>query len=137
MFRTITLGLMVALLQTGTAVAQAPTKATETPEYKRGRLLYIQCRACHDLKAGLPHKVGPNLNGIFGRKAGAAPGFTLYSAALKSWGQTWDATNMDQWIAKPSAVVPGNGMAFAGLASAKDRAALIGYVQVESAPSPK
>ena len=104
----------------------------ESPEIRRGRLLFIQCRACHDLKAGIPHKVGPNLNGMLGRKAGMASGFALYSPALKAWAAVWDAALLDKWIERPSAVVPGNSMAFAGLASAKDRAALVNYVVTES-----
>ncbi len=116
-----------------TPVATAATGA-EAADMKRGRLLFIQCRACHEVKAGLPHKVGPNLNGMLGRKAGMAPGFTQYSPALRAWGQTWDVALLDKWIEKPSSVVPGNSMAFAGLAAARDRAALIAYLQAETKP---
>ena len=39
---------------------------------------------------------------------------------------------MDRWLEKPSAVVPGNAMAFAGIANPKDRAALIAYMESET-----
>ena len=58
-----------------TPVAAAATGA-EAADMKRGRLLFIQCRACHEVKAGLPHKVGPNLNGMLGRKAWERSGQT-------------------------------------------------------------
>jgi cytochrome c len=132
--------VILALATTGLAAQTPPATAaggTAAPDLKRGRLLFIQCRACHEVKAGLPHKVGPNLNGMLGRKAGTAAGFTQYSPALRAWGQTWDAALLDKWIEKPSSVVPGNSMAFAGLAAARDRAALIAYLQAETrAPSP-
>jgi cytochrome c len=51
---------------------------------KRGQLLYMVCKACHDVEAGLPHKVGPNLHGTFGRKAGTAEGFKYTDALVKS-----------------------------------------------------
>jgi cytochrome c len=132
--------LILALATSGLA-AQTPVataaSGAEAPDLKRGRLLFIQCRACHELNAGLPHKVGPNLNGMLGRKAGTAAGFTQYSPALRAWGQIWDLALLDKWIEKPSSVVPGNSMAFAGLTAARDRAALIGYLQAETrAPRP-
>lgn len=127
--------VLLLALASGFAAAQTPKPAvTETPEMKRGRLLFIQCRACHDVKAGLPHKVGPNLNGMLGRKAGTAVGFTQFSPALRAWGQVWDAATLDKWIEKPSSLVPGNSMAFAGLAAKKDRDALIAYLLAETKP---
>ena len=67
---------------------------------KRGQLLYMVCKACHDVEAGLPHKVGPNLHDVVGRRAGTSEGFR-YSEALAQSGIVW-------------AMVRGNGMAFTG-----------------------
>ena len=123
---------MVAATMAGAVQAQAPAAGSDpAADLKRGRLLYIQCRACHELKADQPHKVGPNLHGLMGRKAAAVDGFA-FSAALKGANLTWDKATLDKWIEKPSAVVPGNAMAFAGVASPKDRAALIAYIEAES-----
>jgi len=117
-------------------VAVSPGWATadvsQTSDYKRGQLLYIQCRACHDLQPSPVEKVGPNLAGIMGQRAGQVQGFT-YSAALSSSKIIWDRTTLDRWLEKPGAVVPGNVMAFAGIPDAADRAALIQYIQIESA----
>jgi cytochrome c len=110
------------------AWAQDPASS---PELKRGKLLFIQCRACHELKADQPHKVGPNLHGLMGRKAGTAEGFT-YSPALAKSAITWDAAALDKWLEKPSGLVPGNMMAFAGIANPADRAAIIKYIEVET-----
>jgi cytochrome c len=123
-------GLVASLA--GTVQAQQPAPAAPDADFKRGRLLYIQCRACHELKADQGHKVGPNLAGFINRKAASAEGFA-YSPALKGAALTWDRATLDRWIEKPSAVVPGNAMAFAGIASPKDRAALITYIESESA----
>ncbi|HEU0218995.1 MAG TPA: hypothetical protein VFQ90_20230, partial [Stellaceae bacterium] len=40
-----------------------------------------RCKICHSVDKGGPNRVGPNLFGIFGRKAGSAPGFK-YSAEM-------------------------------------------------------
>lgn len=122
--------MIVALV--GSIAQSAPTVSADSPEYKRGRLLYIQCRACHELEAGGPRKVGPHLAGIVGRPSAAISDFA-YSDALESANLVWDAATLDRFLQRPSAVVPGNTMAFAGIANAADRAALIAYLTVESA----
>jgi cytochrome c len=117
---------------TAKPVAPAVQAAADpAAQLKRGKLLYIQCRACHELKAAGGNKVGPHLGDVIGRKAGVVPGFA-FSAALKGSNLTWDVATLDRWLVKPAAVVPGNTMAFAGIANAKDRAALIAYLAVET-----
>jgi cytochrome c len=64
--------------------------------------------------------------------AGRVPGFG-YSTALSASKLVWDEATLDRWLENPSAVVLGNTMAFAGIAGAADRAALITYIKVESA----
>lgn len=131
----ITLSLPLAMAQPAAAPVAAPVAnaaVVDSPAYKRGRLLYIQCRACHDLKPTPVEKVGPNLAGLFGRKAGSAADFA-YSPALSSAKITWDRKTLDTWIEKPGTMVPGNIMAFAGIANPADRAALIAYMEVETA----
>ena len=100
---------------------------------KRGQLLYMQCKACHDVEPGVPHKVGPNLNGVFGRTAGSAPGFKYTDAMAKS-GVVWTRQTLDTFLQQPGAMIPGTGMAFPGVANDADRASLIVYLQSSSAP---
>lgn len=98
---------------------------------KRGQLLYMVCKACHDVEAGLPHKVGPNLHRMFGRKAGTAEGFRYTDALVKS-GIVWTPETMDAWLKQPGAMVPGNGMAFAGIANDADRASLVAWLMANN-----
>ena len=98
---------------------------------KRGQMLYLQCKACHDVEAGLPHKVGPNLHGMFGRKAGTAPGFK-YTEAMVSSEIVWTPETMDAWLRQPGAMVQGNGMAFPGIVNDADRASLIAWLLANS-----
>jgi len=99
---------------------------------KRGQLLYLTCKGCHDLQAGVPHKVGPNLHGVVGRRAGTSEGFR-YSEALAQSGIVWTPETLDGFLRQPGAMVRGNGMAFAGIADDADRASLIAWMLANGA----
>ena len=99
---------------------------------KRGQLLFLVCKGCHDLEAGVPHKVGPNLHGVAGRRAGTSEGFR-YSEALAQSGIVWTPETLDGFLRQPGAMVRGNGMAFAGIANDADRASLIAWMLANGA----
>ena len=123
--------LLVASLGIGYApvsgAAEGSSSAASEAMLKRGKLLFLQCRACHEVTMGQPHKVGPNLHGFMGRKAAAAEGF-VYSNALSASTLVWDVATLDRWIAHPESVAPGTTMAFVGVANEADRRALIAYL---------
>lgn len=87
----------------------------------------VQCGICHTFDAG-KNKIGPSLFGVVGRKAGTAEGFS-YSEANKSSGLTWDTATLDKYLTKPSAVVPGTKMAYAGIKDDGKRADVIAFLE--------
>lgn len=133
--RSLRMGLWIACAAIGassavTSMASSP-EAAASADYKRGKLLFIQCRACHDVKPSAVEKVGPNLSGLMNRAAAKDPNFA-YSPALAKSTLVWDRATLDRWIKRPGEVVPGNIMAFAGVANPADRAALIAYLEIET-----
>jgi cytochrome c len=87
-----------------------------------------QCASCHSFNDGGKNGVGPNLYGIMGRAHGGVAGFT-YSAALKGKPGPWNYEEMNAWLKKPAAYIPGSRMAYAGLNSDKQRADIILYLR--------
>lgn len=112
------------------AMAPASALAQTAGNAAKGKLLFLQCGACHDIKANGPAKTGPTLFGIVGAKAGARPGFT-YSPAFKAktQGQSWDEAKLNAFIEKPGKVTPGTKMVFAGMPDPAKRADLIAYLK--------
>ena len=118
---------MLRLLSLGAAtlLAAAITTPALADDTAAGKQVFSQCMACHTAQA--TNGVGPGLAGLLGRVSGTHAGFR-YSRAMKNAKLTWDAKNLDAFIANPQQAVPGNVMPFSGLASATDRAALIAYL---------
>jgi len=94
----------------------------------RGKQLFEKrCTGCHSLDAD---KEGPHLRGVYGRKAGTAPGFA-YSDALKAANFTWNDALLEKWLTDTESVVPDNNMDF-HVANPDERADIIGYLKVSS-----
>ncbi len=106
---------------------------TADPEH--GKHIFVQCQACHTNIKGGPNMTGPNLWGLFGRKAGTEADFT-YSDAVKGAGFAWDAQHLDQWLSGPQAMLPGTRMSYPGVKDPKDRADVIAYLKVSTTDKP-
>lgn len=102
--------------------------ASQAPKAAPGKLLFMQCAACHSLEAGAPNKTGPNLHGVVDRQAGSVEGFR-YSKAMAALDKSWTREELDKFLAKPVATVPGTTMAFGGMADADKRRQLIDYLE--------
>ena len=61
------------------------------------------------------------------------PGFE-YSPAMKNSKITWDEKTLDRFLAKPLEVVPGTTMTYLGVTDAKDREALVAWLEQATRP---
>ena len=76
-----------------------------------GAQLYSACVACHSLERGEPHKVGPNLFGLAGRRAGSLADFD-YSPALAESDIVWSKSALIGWMLAAEHLVPGTWMLY-------------------------
>ena len=113
--------LTVALmLVAGSALA-------EGDEARGERLFNQQCKACHTLDKGGHNLVGPNLHGLFGRKAGTAD--YQYSDAMKKSGIVWDEAALVEYLKDPKAKVPNTKMTYIGLRQEQQQQDMIVFLK--------
>jgi cytochrome c len=94
----------------------------------KGEIVFKKCIVCHAVGDNARNKTGPQLNGVFGRKAGSVVGYS-YSPANTSSGVVWDENNFSTYIKNPAGFMPGTKMAFAGLSNEQDIKDLIAYLK--------
>ena len=92
-----------------------------------GEKIFKKCAACHSITQGGANKIGPALWGVLGRKAGSISDYK-YSKAMVAYAKPWSFEEMDGFLIKPKDWIKGTKMSFAGLKNAKDRAAVILYM---------
>ena len=95
-----------------------------------GATVFKKCAICHIVESD-KNKVGPSLNGLFGRKAGTHPDFA-YSAGMKAAGDgglIWDETTLRDYLHNPKMKVKGTKMAFVGLKDDQEITDLIAYLK--------
>lgn len=129
----LTLILSAAPLFLGASSTANAQELDEEALIKRGKLMFLRCRACHSVEQDGAHKVGPNLFGIIGAQIGTKDGF-VYSDVMTSAEFVWDHDKLDKFIEKPTAFLPKTKMAFVGLRKEQDRKALVAYINSVTSP---
>jgi len=99
-----------------------------------GAKVFKKCAACHSIAEDGGNKIGPALWGVLGRPAGSIPGYK-YSKAMVAHSKNWSFEEMNGFLIKPKDWIKGTKMSFAGLKNAKERAAVILFLN-ENTNSP-
>jgi cytochrome c len=106
--KSVTFGALIVL------AASTASSFALAQDVAAGKSSFNKCLACHAVGDNAKNKVGPELNGLNGRKSGTAEGYS-YSDANKNSGITWDEATFKEYIKDPKAKIPGTKMAFAGI----------------------
>ncbi|MEI6485851.1 MAG: cytochrome c family protein [Sphingomonadales bacterium] len=119
----------------------APAAEAEKPaafylasaDVAKGEATFKKCQACHNADPAGTNGTGPGLYGVVGRPIASHAGFS-YSDALSSMkGKAWDWDHLFAWLKSPKNFMPGNKMSFAGISKPEERAAVIAYLNTQSA----
>lgn len=96
-----------------------------------GEKVFAKCKICHSIGEGAKNKVGPELNGIDGRKMASIADFKGYGADLKAMGEagkSWNAEELTKYVTDPKVYNPGTKMAFVGVKDPTDLENVVAYV---------
>lgn len=123
-------GTYVALMLI--AAMGQPLAAENTTGAGRGAVVFKNnCSVCHQIGVEAVNRVGPRLNGIFGRRAGTVEGFS-YSKSMTRMGNdglTWTLETLDAYLENPKSLISGTRMNYKGMEDDVARAALLAYLR--------
>lgn len=117
--------------------SSSPTPDTMMSLVEKGKHIARNCTPCHDLtRSRRLTQVGPPLWEIVGVPAASVPDYKYSRAQLQAGqnGVLWDEASLDRYLLDPKEFIPGNKMAFAGLADEAQRSALIEYLKTLRSP---
>ncbi len=106
----------------------ASISTTSAQDVAAGEISFSRCLGCHAIGVGAKNKIGPQLNGILGRKCGSAEGYT-YSPANRDCAFTWNEANFVEYIRDPKAKIPGTKKSIAGIRDATEAKNLWAYLR--------
>lgn len=92
-----------------------------------GAVLFHTCASCHQVGPNARGGFGPELNGLFGRRAGSTPDYA-YSDAMRRSGIVWNEQTLAAFLRDPNKVVPGTNMRFWGMGDERDLKALLAHL---------
>ncbi len=111
-----------------------PPKPALAADIAAGQEVFALCSGCHMVGDDARHRIGPHLNGLFGRVVAGHDDFR-YSKGFeraRANGLEWHADTLDSFLANPRAIVSGSRMSFGGLDDAEDRVNLIAFLRTFS-----
>jgi len=106
----------------------ASTQAGWAQDLAKGERSFKKCVLCHAIGPDARNKVGPQLNGLDGRRAGTAADYS-YSDATKNSGIVWSESSFKQYIKDPGAMIPGTKKVFAGVKDDQEAGDLWAYIK--------
>lgn len=113
------------------ALGAHPARAADAAH---GLQLFRQtCGVCHlalrnATRNDAATKIGPNLFGVVGRRAGSVMGFR-YSPAMRGSGVVWTPDMLRRYIQAPQKTIPNVRMAFPGMPNPRDADDVVAYLE--------
>jgi cytochrome c len=86
--------------------AESPRDIAQPAPQGPASLFANHCGICHSVEHSGAPRQGPNLAGVFLRKAGTLTGFR-YSPGFAQADFVWDDDHLDAWLADPQQLIPG------------------------------
>ena len=126
------MGLQIRFVAAVAVLLCAGAGTVQAADVAKGEAAFVrQCAICHTIDKGGENRLGPNLFGIVGRRAGIAQGFKYTNAFRNTATFEWTEGLLGPWIALPAVMVPGTAMATFPGVSDRDKDDIIAYLAAQ------
>jgi cytochrome c len=115
--------LRIAAMLFGLSISTASAQ-----DIAAGETSFRKCAGCHAVGLDAKNRIGPQLNGIEGRKCGTVDGYN-YSTANKGCALTWNEAVFVEYIRDPKAKIPGTKKSFSGIRDETEARNLWAYLR--------
>jgi cytochrome c len=115
--------LRIVALILGVSISTASAQ-----DFAAGEISFSRCLGCHAIGVDAKNKIGPQLNGIDGRKCGTVDGY-IYSTANKDCAIIWNEAVFVEYIRDPKAKIPGTKKSFSGIRDETEARNLWAYLR--------
>jgi cytochrome c len=106
--------------------------ASQAADIAKGEAAFVrQCAICHTIDKGGENRLGPNLFGIVGRRAGTVPNFRYTNAFRTTATFEWTEGLLGPWISLPATMVPGTAMGVFPGVSDRDKDDIVAYLAAQ------
>jgi cytochrome c len=126
--RSVMNELRIAAIILGVIILGVSISTASAQDIAAGEISFSRCLGCHAIGVNAKNKIGPQLNGIDGRKCGTAEGYT-YSAANKECAFTWNEAVFVAYIRDPKAKIPGTKKSIFGIRDETEARNLWAYLR--------
>jgi cytochrome c len=108
--------------------------AEQIGDAEAGAKAFSQCMGCHEIGPEARDRIGPHLNGIFGRPAAAHAEYRYSKSMARAGadGLIWTAETFEAYIENPRALVSKTRMSYRGMKDVGERASLLAYLRIYS-----
>jgi cytochrome c len=104
------------------------TSAAFAQNVAAGETSFRRCHICHSIGVGAQNKIGPQLNGIDGRKCGSVDGYS-YSEGNRNCSFSWNEAVFLDYIKDPKLKIPGTKKLFSGIKDETEARNLWSYLE--------
>jgi cytochrome c len=114
------------------AILALTASTGQAADVVKGEAAFVrQCAICHTIDKGGENRLGPNLFGVVGKRAGTVPGFKYTNAFRNTATFEWTEGLLGPWIALPAVMVPGTSMGVFPGVSDRDKDDIVAYVAAQ------
>jgi cytochrome c len=126
--RSLVNELGIAAIILGVSIFGVSISRASAQDIPAGEISFSRCLGCHAIGVNAKNQIGPQLNGIDGRKCGTVEGYT-FSPGNRDCAFTWNEADFVEYIRDPKVKIPGTKKSISGIRDETEARNLWAYLR--------